>query len=146
MSGEKLPDINSNANLLNKWGILALGVGGCIGSGVISLLGYGIGRTGHSVWLAFAIALLMGFIICIPVLFVTGSVCLPGGTYSLITAILGKKVAGVYIITFFLNLPGIALYGLAMGQYIQSFLPGVSVRLAAVVIFTLFFLYTLIGI
>ena len=49
MSGEKLPDINSNANLLNKWGILALGVGGCIGSGVISLLGYGIGRTGHSV-------------------------------------------------------------------------------------------------
>lgn len=110
MSGEKLPDINSNANLLNKWGILALGVGGCIGSGVISLLGYGIGRTGHSVWLAFAIALLMGFIICIPVLFVTGSVCLPGGTYSLITAILGKKVAGVYIITFFLNLPGIALY------------------------------------
>ena len=100
MSGEKLPDINSNANLLNKWGILALGVGGCIGSGVISLLGYGIGRTGHSVWLAFAIALLMGFIICIPVLFVTGSVCLPGGTYSLITAILGKKVAGVYIIAF----------------------------------------------
>lgn len=40
MSGEKLPNINSNANLLNKWGILALGVGGCIGSGVISLLGY----------------------------------------------------------------------------------------------------------
>lgn len=33
-----------------------------------------------------------------------------------------------------------------MGQYIQSLLPGVSVRLAAVVIFTLFFLYTLIGI
>ena len=81
MSGEKLPDINSNANLLNKWGILALGVGGCIGSGVISLLGYGIGRTGHSVWLAFAIALLMGFIICIPVLFVTGSVCLPSPSF-----------------------------------------------------------------
>ena len=146
MNKEKLPDTNPNAGLLSKWGILALGVGGCIGSGVISLLGYGIGRTGHSVWLAFAIALLMGFIICIPVLFVTGSVCLPGGTYSLITAILGKKAAGVYIITFFLNLPGIALYGLAMGQYIQSFLPGVSVRLAAIVIFTLFFLYTLIGI
>lgn len=148
MSAEKKQTTNTNANagLLSHWGILALGVGGCIGSGVISLLGYGIGRTGHSVWLAFAIALLMGFIICIPVLFVTGSVCLPGGTYSLITAILGKKVAGVYIITFFLNIPGIALYGLAMGQYIQSFLPGVSVRAAAVVIFTLFFFYTLIGV
>ena len=146
MSDKNNPNTNSNAGRLSKWGILALGIGGCIGSGVISLLGYGIGRTGYSVWLAFAIALLMGFIICIPVLFVTGSVCLPGGTYSLITAILGKKAAGVYIITFFLNLPGIALYGLAMGQYIQSLLPGVSVRLAAVVIFTLFFLYTLIGI
>ena len=146
MSDKNNPNTNSNAGRLCKWGILALVIGGCIGSGVISLLGYGIGRTGYSVWLAFAIALLMGFIICIPVLFVTGSVCLPGGTYSLITAILGKKAAGVYIITFFLNLPGIALYGLAMGQYIQSLLPGVSVRLAAVVIFTLFFLYTLIGI
>ncbi len=139
-------DTNANAGLLSHWGILALGVGGCIGSGVISLLGYGIGRTGHSVWLAFAMALLMGFIVCIPVLFVTGSVCLPGGTYSLINAILGKKAAGIYIITFFLNLPGIALYGLAMGQYIQSFFPAVSVRLAAVVIFTLFFFYTLIGV
>ena len=111
MSDKNNPNTNSNAGRLSKWGILALGIGGCIGSGVISLLGYGIGRTGYSVWLAFAIALLRGFIICIPVLFVTGSVCLPGGTYSLITAILGKKAAGVYIITFFLNLPGIALYG-----------------------------------
>lgn len=95
MSDKNNPNTNSNAGRLSKWGILALGIGGCIGSGVISLLGYGIGRTGYSVWLAFAIALLMGFIICIPVLFVTGSVCLPGGTYSLITAILGKKAAGV---------------------------------------------------
>ena len=131
--------------LLSKWGILALGIGGCIGSGIITLLGYGIGITGHSVWLAFALALLMGFVLCIPVLFVTGTVCLPGGPYPLINAAFGKKVTGVYIITFFLNIPGIALYGVAMGEYIKSFFPGVSVRLSSIVIFTVFLVYSLLG-
>ena len=41
MSDKNNPNTNSNAGRLSKWGILALGIGGCIGSGVISLLGYG---------------------------------------------------------------------------------------------------------
>ena len=131
--------------LLSKWGILALGIGGCIGSGIITLLGYGIGITGHSVWLAFALALLMGFVLCLPVLFVTGTVCLPGGPYPLINAAFGKKVTGIYIITFFLNIPGVALYGVAMAEYIRSFFPGISIRFASIVIFTVFLVYSLLG-
>lgn len=138
--------MDQNAGLLSKWGILALGIGGCIGSGVISLLGIAIGMTGHSAWLAFLIALVMGSMGCIPIAIVSSSVCLYGGPYSLVTTMLGKKFAGIFVVTFFLNLPSCAMYGLAMAEYMNSLFPSIPVRPTAILLLTFFTVYNMLGV
>ncbi len=143
---QNVKTVDQNQGLLSKWGILALGIGGCIGSGVISLLGIAIGMTGHSAWLAFLLALIMGSMGCIPIAIVSSSVCLYGGPYSLVTTMLGKKFAGIFVVTFFLNLPSCAMYGLAMAEYMNSLFPGIPVRLTAILILTFFTVYNMLGI
>lgn len=137
--------LDQNKGLLSKWGILALGIGGSIGSGVITLLGSAIGMTGHSAWLAFLLALIMGSIGCIPIAFVSSAVCLYGGQYALVTTMLGKKMAGIFSVTWFLNFPGVVLYALAIAEYLNSLFPGLPKQETAIIIITAFTIYNMLG-
>ena len=108
--------------MLGKWTLLAMGIGICVGAGLFSLVGAGIGLTGHALWLAFGIALIFGLLYNIPMLFASGAMVLDGGPYALISRILGKKYAGMYVVSFFLYFPTVAIYALALGFYINSLL------------------------
>ena len=63
--------------VLGRPELLALGVGQVIGAGVVSLVGPAIAETGYSVWFVYFIAVLMGLLYSIPIIFLhmTNSFC-----------------------------------------------------------------------
>ena len=76
---KKTNTVDSNDGALSKWGILALAVGANIGAGLITMLPVAIAETGHSVWVSFLIAIIVGSIIAIPCMMVCSAVVPPGG-------------------------------------------------------------------
>ncbi|WED26548.1 APC family permease [Vibrio sp. DW001] len=132
-------------SVLGKWTLLAMGIGITVGAGLFSLVGAGIGLTGHALWLAFGIAIVFGIFYNIPMLFASGSLVLDGGPYALISRILGKKYAGMYVVSFFLYFPTVAIYALALGFYINSLLPTVTPSAGAIAGLTVFYIINLFG-
>ena len=130
----------------SKWTLLAMGVGSVVGAGVVTLIGQAIGITGYSAVLAYAFAVLLGFLYNVPILFVSSAVTLDGGNYTLINTVLGKRWGGIFIICFFLFLPGVALYAVSLGGYVQSLLPNMPVWITATVVLTVFYLTNLVGV
>lgn len=137
--------LDRNHHILGKWTLLAMGIGICVGAGLFSLVGAGIGLTGHALWLAFGIALIFGLLYNIPMLFASGAMVLDGGPYALISRILGKKYAGMYVVSFFLYFPTVAIYALALGFYINSLLPSVTPSAGAIAGLTVFYIVNLFG-
>ena len=135
-----------NVKLMNKWSMLAMNIGSMIGAGIVTLVGIAMGYTGTSVWFAYGIALLLGFLYNLPFCFVTSAVKLEGGPYTLVNTILGKKIGGIYIVCFFLYLPSIALYCVALNTYIQSLFEGVPDWLTPVATLIFFYVVQLRGI
>jgi len=134
-----------NQGVLGKWTLLAMGIGITVGAGLFSLVGAGIGLTGHALWLAFGIAIIFGIFYNIPMLFASGAMVLDGGPYALISRILGKKYAGMYVVSFFLYFPTVAIYALALGFYINSLLPNVTPSAGAIAGLTVFYIVNLFG-
>lgn len=137
--------VEINHDVLGKWTLLAMGIGICVGAGLFSLVGAGIGLTGHALWLAFGIALIFGLLYNIPMFFASGAMVLDGGPYALISRILGKKYAGMYVVSFFLYFPTVAIYALALGFYINSLLPTVTPSAGAIAGLTVFYIVNLFG-
>lgn len=135
-----------NNVLMNKWSMLAMNIGSMIGAGIVTLVGIAMGYTGTSVWFAYGIALLLGFLYNLPFCFVTSAIKLVGGPYTLVNTILGKKIGGIYIVCFLLYLPSIALYCVSLNTYIQSLFDGVPNWLTPVVTLIFFFIIQLRGI
>ncbi len=136
---------NSDVGSLGKWTLLAMGIGLTVGAGLFSLVGAGIGITGHAVWLAFAIAIAFGFFYNTPMFFASGTLVMEGGPYALVSTILGKKYAGMYVVSFFLYYPTVAIYALSLGHYINSLLPNVTPAMGAIFGLTTFYIVNLFG-
>lgn len=135
----------SGDGLMGRWSMLAMNIGSMIGAGVVTLVGIAMGHTGTSVWLAYGIALLLGFLYNFPFCFVTSAVKLEGGPYTLVNTILGKKMGGIYIVCFLLYLPSIALYCVSLNTYIQSLFEGVPNWLTPVTTLIVLYLIQLRG-
>ncbi|WP_116474732.1 APC family permease [Zobellella maritima] len=135
----------SSNTALGKWTLLAMGIGITVGAGLFSLIGAGIGLTGHALWLAFGIAIIFGIFYNIPMLFASGTLVLDGGPYALISRILGKKYSGMYVVSFFLYFPTVAIYALALGFYINSLLPTITPSAGAIAGLTVFYIVNLFG-
>lgn len=125
--------------------LVAMAIGGVIGAGAITHIGVAISYTGHSAWLAYLVAVILGALFCLPIAVMTSALRLEGGIYTLVGSILGKKAAGVYAAGFLFYYPGIAIYALSMGHYVQSLLPGVNAKLCAIIVLTAFYLVNLTG-
>jgi len=125
--------------------LVSMAIGGVIGAGAITHIGVAISYTGHSAWVAYLIAVILGALFCLPIAVMTSALRLEGGIYTLVGSILGKKAAGVYAAGFLFYYPSIAIYALSMGSYIQSLLPGINARICAIVVLTLFYLVNLTG-
>lgn len=137
---------NIEMKTLDRKTLLAIGIGCVVGAGVVSLVGQAIGLTGYSAYIAYALAVIMGLIYNLPIIFASGAIKMDGGPYALISTILGKKFAGMYVVSFFLYFPTISIYGVALGKYVNSLLPNVSVKTVAIVVLTVFYIINLRGI
>lgn len=140
-----MSDGNVGSGVLSKWTLLAMGVGLTVGAGLFSLVGAGIGLTGHSLWLAFALALVFGIFYNTPMFFASGTLVLDGGPYALTSTILGRKYAGMYVVSFFLYYPTVAIYALSLGYYINSLMPSVTPSAGAIAGLTVFYVVNLFG-
>lgn len=126
--------------------LTSLAAGQVIGAGVVTLVGNAIGMTGRSVWLAYAVAILMGFCIIFPYIMLSSMIRVKGGNYTFVAAVLGDKWGGMYGMAFTLNMLACGMFGLSMGTYLHSILPWVPIKPAAIITVTIFWLANMLGV
>lgn len=126
--------------------LLALGVGQVIGAGVVTLVGQAIGITGRSAWLAFAFAVVLGLFIIMPYVFLSCMIRVKGGNYTFVSTVLGEQWGGMYGLAFTLNSLASGMFGLSMATYLNALIPGLPIKLTAVVVVTVFYLINIMGV
>lgn len=126
--------------------LTALAAGQVIGAGVVTLIGTAVDITGQAVWLAYAAAVVMGFIIILPYLVLSSMIRVKGGSYTFVATLLGEKMGGLFGMAFTMNVFATGMIGLGFGQYFAALFPGVSVRLVAVITISVFFVCNLLGV
>ena len=94
-------EIKEKTGYLKRSDLYTIGVGQAIGSGVLTLIGPAILLTGQSAWLAYVVACIWGFMMIAPIPWITSTLKLGGGFYSLVGDMAGKRVAGMYAVGFF---------------------------------------------
>ena len=131
---------------LGRSELWAVGAGQAIGSGVLTLIGPALLLTGQSVWLAYITAVLWGFLIISPNIWVSSMFRMAGGNLSLVSGSSNLKVAGMYACTCLTGTIGLSSYGVAVGMYAQSIWPSLNATLVGVAAMSLFLFTNLMGI
>lgn len=131
---------------LKLFDLYSIALGTVIGAGVITMIGFAIGYTGYSAWLAYLAAIVFGFLQNSPFMFMSGTFRLSGGTYSIIGHNFSEFWAGVAGITFIPMLLSIGMLGSAFGAYMQSLIPSVSPAIWGVGLIVVFYLINISGI
>ncbi len=126
--------------------LLALGVGQVIGAGVVTLVGQAVGITGRSAWLSFAFAVILGFFIILPYIFLSSMIRVKGGNYTFVSTVLGEQWGGMYGLAFTLNSLASGMFGLSMATYLNALIPGIPIKLTAVLVITVFYLINIMGV
>ena len=126
--------------------LVAISTGQVVGVGVVTIIGLAITATGMSAWLAFGVSVLLGLISILPFIFLSSTVVLRGGEYTIVLNMLGEKAAGVYAVAFTVQCLSLSLMGASMGSYIVSVFPQVNAQLASILAITFFYGLNLLGI
>lgn len=91
--------------------LYALAIGQVIGAGVITLVVPAIKMTGYSAWLAYFAAIIMGFFMILPTVFVSSTVRLGGGNYSMLAGLAGPNISGIYAFMYLTQCLSLSLFG-----------------------------------
>ncbi len=134
------------SKLLGLKELVPIALGTVIGAGIVTIVGPAIAASGISMWLAYLVAIVMGFIAIFPFVILSGVVKMQGGFYSFVLGMLGPKLAGLYALLYIPCAFTFGLYGLAFGSYINSVLPFINPQIAAVFIVFLFCFVNMFGI
>lgn len=130
--------------------LYALAVGQVIGAGVITLIVPAVKMTGYSAWLAYLAAILMGFIMILPTVFISSTLRLGGGNYSMLCDLAGPKVAGVFAYAYLTQCLSLSLFGASAAAYLGDIIPALSGHWARVIVggalLTFFFIVNLLGV
>ena len=131
---------------LGFWDLMGASVGQIIGAGIMTLLGAAIAMTGRSVPVAFLIAAVITVCQYAPLVFISGTVRLRGGQYTMITMLAGKKYAGAYSLIFTFSNLSLSMYALSFASYFISLTGIGNERVVAFGVLTLFFILNCFGI
>lgn len=126
--------------------LYAIAIGTVIGAGVFNVLGSAIAQTGKSVWIAYITAVVLGMLLNLPFWLMSSMATLKGGQYSMVAGLLDKKWAGMFLIGYIPTSFSYALFGLGLGQYVNSLFPQVNAKFMGVLVITVFFLLNLFDI
>ncbi len=137
-----------NQKKMNLIDLMFTGIGGCIGAGIYSMLGVGIGYTGRSVALAFAIAMLFKMSQQIRMIIMSSMFSLSGGTYSQQALILTPTLTGVSAMTTFVGTFSRSVFGMSLASYTITLFPGLAPyeKLVAIAFLTVFFVVAASGV
>jgi len=138
------------AGTLRKPELFALAIGQVIGAGVITLIVPAIKMTGYSAWLAYFFAIIMGFIMIMPTLFISSVVRMGGGNYSMLAGMAGPKVAGMFSFIYLTQALCMSLFGTAAAAYMGDIIPALGSHTARILVgsflLTFFYVINLMGI
>lgn len=124
---------------LGKLDLFGIAFGQVVGSGIMVLVGMGIEMTGRSVNLAFVLSAVWVILMSIPWIFISSCVRLRGGEYTQAAVLAGEKFAGIYIFVYLIRNLQMSVYALAFAGYFAQLVPGVNVKLVAILVATFFF-------
>lgn len=132
--------------ILKRSDLFAIAVGGVIGSGMVTLIGPAMAYTGYSVWLAYLVAIIMGFFMVFPYIILGGTLRVAGGPYSVVTNLAGVSAGG--LITYSkLVMPILnSSFALALGLYLNVLIPSVSAKTLAIAGTVVLFVLNLMGV
>ena len=131
---------------LGKSELYSISIGQVIGAGIITLIGPAVALTGQSTWFAYFGAIILGFFLIMPILFLTATLRLGGGYYSLIAGLAGVKPAGMYAIAFLTQPLTMSLFGVSLGIYAESLWPSLNGQYIGIAFLTFFFVVNLFGV
>lgn len=132
--------------VLGFWDLMSASIGQIIGAGIMTLLGVAISMTGRSIPLALIVAAVITICYYIPFIFISGTVRLRGGQYTMVAMMVGKKVAGAFSIIWIICSLCLSMYGLSFASYFISLFGFGNVKLIAFIVLTLFYILNCFGI
>ncbi len=131
--------------ILKRGDLFAIAVGMVIGSGMVTLIGPAMAYTGYSVWLAYFVAIIMGFFMVFPYIILGGTMRVAGGPYSIVTNLSGVSAGGLVAYTKLVTPIINSSFALALGLYINNLIPNVTVKTIAIVGIVVLFILNLLG-
>lgn len=131
---------------LGLFTLITIAVGQVVGAGVVSTTGVAIGATGRSVWLAYGLAVLVGFLIILPLILYSSVVRFRGSNYAVVSSLLGQKWGGIYSVLYLITMINGSTICSALGMYINSIFPFIDARIGGTAVITVFFILNLFGV
>lgn len=145
-STDNLSSTKDLKRVLGFWDLMAVGIGSIIGSGIMSLTGWGIDDTGRSICIAFVIGGLIAILARSPQIFLNSVARYRGGDYSMVGTFLGPRWTGTYSMIALLTSVTLSMYALSFADYAMPFLPAFTRKSIALGILTLLFITNTFGI
>ncbi len=134
------------SNKLNLWALIAIAVGQVVGVGIINTTGLAIAEAGRATWLAYALAVILGFLWVLPVVFFASIAKYKGGNYTLCSTLLGEQAGGLYALWYMPMYLATAMVGIGLGNYVHALIPAIPAKAAGFVLLTFFYVINLNGI
>ncbi len=131
---------------LGFWDVFAIALGQVIGSGVLVLIGIGIGFTAYAVPFAIVLSAIFSIIKQLPVVFMGSAMPATGGLYVYCKRVLGPKVGFFFLSLLLVTHILIALFALGFAEYTIALLPGLNAKYVALGILITFYIVNLLGI
>ena len=102
---------------MSLFDLVFMGIGGCIGAGIYSMLGVGIGLTGRSVAIAFLIAMLFKMSQQTRMIVTSSMFNLSGGIYSQSALVLTPMLTGVAALNNLVAMLSFSVFGISLASY-----------------------------
>ena len=99
---------------LTFWDVFAIAMGQVVGSGIMVLIGIGIGFTAYAIPFAFILSAILSIIKQLPIAFMGSAMPATGGLYVYCKRILGPKVGFFYLAILTFTHILIALFALGL--------------------------------
>ena len=131
---------------LTFWDVFAIAMGQVIGSGIMVLIGIGIGFTAYAIPFAFILSALLSIIKQLPIAFMGSAMPATGGLYVYCKRVLGPQVGFFYLAILTFTHILIALFALGFSQYAIALLPQLNPNVTAIGIMLLFYVVNLFGV
>lgn len=106
--------------------LVFMGMGGCIGAGIFSMLGVGIGLTGRSVAVAFLIAMAFKMSQQVRMVIMSSMFSLSGGMYSQQALILNPLLTGVTALVTLVSAFSFSVFGISLASYTVLLVPALK--------------------